>query len=71
VPSLIQLMIFRMGRTSVRLELDDRSRDHSYYAEKGWLDSDYWYPTRLGVVKRAAGVLFDRIGARMSRARAA
>ncbi len=33
--------------------LDDRSIDYRYYAEKGWFESDYFYPTRLGPLKKA------------------
>jgi multimeric flavodoxin WrbA len=69
VPTWLQLMIFRMGRTKIRLELDDSSRDYAYYAGKGWLESDYYYPTRLGVLKRGAGKLFDRMSASMTAAR--
>jgi multimeric flavodoxin WrbA len=58
-PTLFKLMIFRMSRTSIGQMLDDSSRDYRYYAEKGWLESDYYYPTRLGVFQRAAGHLFD------------
>ena len=69
VPTLFKLMGFRMGRTSMRLELDDTSYDYRYYKEKGWFESDYLYPTRLGVLKKAAGSLFDSIQARMTRNR--
>jgi multimeric flavodoxin WrbA len=69
VPTLIKLMIFRMARTSIRLELDDSSRDYAYYADKGWFESDYFYSTRLGVLKTGAGKLFDSISARTTRAR--
>jgi multimeric flavodoxin WrbA len=69
VPTLIQLMFFRLGRTKMRLELDDSFRDYTYYADKGWFESDYYYPTRLGVLKKGAGKLFDAISARMTRAR--
>ncbi len=41
--------------------LDDRSIDYRYYAEKGWFASDYFYPTRLGLLKRLAGFLFDTL----------
>ncbi len=70
VPGLFQLLIFRLGRTSIRTELDDRSRDYRYYQEKGWFESDYWYPTRLGPAKRLLGGLVDTVGARSSKARA-
>jgi multimeric flavodoxin WrbA len=59
VPSLYKLMMFRMSRTSIKTMLDDRSRDYRYYAEKGWLESDYFYPTRLNPLKKLAGNLFD------------
>ena len=69
VPTLFKLMVFRMGRTSMALELDDRSYDYRYYKDKGWFASDYFYPTRLGVMKKAAGSLFDSIGTRMTKNR--
>jgi multimeric flavodoxin WrbA len=69
VPSLFMLMGFRMGRTSIRLELDNSSRDYTYYAEKGWFESDYFYPTRLGPLRKGAGKLFDLMQARTTRAR--
>jgi multimeric flavodoxin WrbA len=69
-PSMFQLMVFRMARTSIKLELADDRRDHAYYREHGWFDSDYYYPTKLGPLKRAAGAAFDRIAARSSKARA-
>lgn len=58
-PSLVQLMFFRMGRTTIRQMLDERSRDFCYYQEQGWLTADYYYPTRLGLLKQAAGSFFD------------
>ena len=61
VPSWFMLMGFRMGRSSIKEKLDNRSRDYTYYEEKGWLESDYFYPTRLGPLKKAAGLLFDRM----------
>jgi multimeric flavodoxin WrbA len=60
-PSMLWLMAFRMGRTSMFQLLDDSSRDFRYYAEKGWFESDYYYPTRLGILKKAAGKLFDKM----------
>ncbi len=59
VPSLFQLMIFRMSRTSIRLLPDKTYRDYTYYRDKGWFKSDYFYPVRLNVFKKAAGSLFD------------
>jgi multimeric flavodoxin WrbA len=68
-PPLFMLMGFRMGRTSMRLELDERSYDYRYYNDKGWFESDYFYPTRLGILKKTAGSLFDSIQTRTTRNR--
>jgi multimeric flavodoxin WrbA len=68
-PTLMKLMIFRMGRTNVKVGLDDRFRDYTYYTGKGWLESDYFYPTRLGLLMKGAGRLFDSVFTRMARAR--
>ena len=69
-PTVMQLLGFRMARTSIRLELPAERPDHTYYRDRGWFDSDYYYPTRLGPLKQAAGAAFDRIAARSSKARA-
>jgi len=69
VPTWIQLAIFRLGRTKMRLELDEGYRDYTYYADKGWFESDFYYPTRLGLLKKGAGKLFDWMSASMSQAR--
>jgi hypothetical protein len=66
---LVMLMAFRMGRTSMKLELDERSFDYRYYRDRGWLESDYFYPTRLGVTKKVAGRLFESVQARATRKR--
>jgi multimeric flavodoxin WrbA len=68
-PTLLKLMLFRMSRTSMRLELDESFRDYTYYIEQGWFESDYYYPTRLGALKQGAGKLFDWLSARLARAR--
>ena len=68
-PSLMDLMFFRMGRTKVRLELDDSACDYAYYKDKGWFDSDFYYPVHLGVLKQGAGKLFDTLFARTTQAR--
>ena len=69
VPTLIKLMIFRIGRTKIRLELDDKFRDYTYYTDKGWMESDYFYPTRLGPLMKGAGMLFDSLAVSMTKAR--
>ncbi len=61
VPTLLKLMVFRMARTSIGIMLDDNSLDYRYYKENGWFESDYYYPTNLGALKKAAGSFFDSI----------
>ena len=62
-PSIFQLMAFRMSRTSMKLTLGEDNRDYRYYRDHGWFDSDYYYPTRVGPLKRAVGATFDRMAA--------
>jgi multimeric flavodoxin WrbA len=68
-PMLLKLMAFRMARTSIRLMLDDSSRDYTYYKDQGWFESDYYYPARLNVLQKGTGSLFDSIAAGMARRR--
>jgi hypothetical protein len=59
-PTWLQLLGFRMSRTMIMQGHVDTA-DHQYYADKGWFTSDYYYPTRLGVLKQAVGILADRM----------
>lgn len=68
-PSLLMLAIFRTFRCMIRQASDDTTPDYRYYAEKGWFESDYYYPTRLGVLGKGAGKLLDWMSARMTKAR--
>ncbi len=63
-PSFYRLLMFRMARASVVL-LGRDLYDYSYYKEKGWLESDYYYATRLGPVKKLAGRFFEFMGYRL------
>jgi multimeric flavodoxin WrbA len=58
-PSITQLMIFRMSRTSIRLLLNDSWKDYIYYKQKGWFESNYFYNTQLSLFKKLLGKLFD------------
>jgi multimeric flavodoxin WrbA len=69
VPTLVDLAFFRMARTKMRLVLDDGFRDYTYYRDKGWFESDFYYPTRLGPLKKGAGRLFDSMFASTTKAR--
>jgi multimeric flavodoxin WrbA len=65
VPSLNQLMFFRVGRTMIKRLADPTTLDYKYYADQGWLESDYYYPTRLGALKKVAGHVMDLVAAVM------
>jgi multimeric flavodoxin WrbA len=68
-PAWLKLMIFRMSRTAARLELDESFRDYTYYRDQGWFTSDYFYPVRLGPLKKGAGKVLDAFAARSSKGR--
>jgi multimeric flavodoxin WrbA len=65
-PSLFELMIFRMGRTSRKVMLDESFRDYTYNRENGWFESDYYYPVRLNPFKQVAGKLFDMLAVQIA-----
>jgi len=64
-PSLFKLFIFRMARTGMGQSLDESAIDYRYYREKGWFESDYYYPTRLSPLKKFAGSIFDWLARRI------
>jgi multimeric flavodoxin WrbA len=66
VPTLFKLWVFRASRTSIGM-LGETYRDYTYYRDKGWLESDYFYPVRLNVFKKAAGALFDYTASRSAK----
>jgi len=68
-PSLLKLIIFRMSRTSAKLMLDENYRDYAYYKEKGWFESDYYYPVKLSLFKKLVGRFFDMMATRSTRSR--
>jgi NAD(P)H-dependent FMN reductase len=61
VPSLFRLMLFRFGRMGVQ-HSNVRNYDYYYYKDKGWFESDYYYETSLGPIKKLFGYLFDFLG---------
>lgn len=61
VPTIFQLMLFRIGRSTINQLANPDDIDYRYYADKGWLKSDYYYPARLNALKRAVGMFFDKI----------
>jgi len=69
IPTLLKLMVFRTARTTIRLMLNETARDYRYYRDKGWFESDYYYPVRLNPLKRVTGALFDFATARKAKHR--
>jgi multimeric flavodoxin WrbA len=67
VPSLIELLAFRWGRTSMRLMLDESFRDYAHFKSCGWFASAYYYPTRLNPFKKLAGKLVEAVVSRKIR----
>jgi multimeric flavodoxin WrbA len=67
VPTILKLFAFRAARSSMRVMLDESSRDYTYYRGKGWFESSYYYPTRLNVLKSSAGAMIDYISSRKAR----
>lgn len=65
-PTLLKVCAFRAARTSMRVMLDERSRDFTFYRDRGWFASDYYYPSRIGFVAKVAGALVDSFTARMA-----
>jgi multimeric flavodoxin WrbA len=58
-PTYFKLMIFRMARTSIKLMLDEKWRDYAFYKNRGWFESDYYYPTQLNPIKILTGKFCD------------
>lgn len=64
-PSIGRLMIFRITRTNIKLSLNDENYDYRYFKEKGWFESNYYYNTSLGPIKKIIGHLIDFLGRNM------
>jgi multimeric flavodoxin WrbA len=66
-PTWLSLMVFRISRNAIGQIRDDNHRDYRYFTEKGWLTSDYYYPTHLGPLKKVAGKLVDSLAPTLQR----
>lgn len=60
-PSIFELAIFRMSRSTMKKMLNENYRDYTYYTQMGWFESDYYYPQKLNFFKKLLGNLFDLI----------
>jgi len=58
-PSLFSLVIFRVSRTSMHRMLSNSSCDFQYFNSNNWFSSDYYYPVKLGFLKKAIGRMAD------------
>lgn len=58
-PSLQRVMFFRLTRTAHKYS-PKRERDYEYFKNNGWLDSLYFYETKLSWYKRILGALIDK-----------
>jgi multimeric flavodoxin WrbA len=65
-PSFFRLMMFRISRPLIK-SAGEKFRDYHYYKEKGWFESDYYYATSMGLLKRLAGYMFDFLGQRLAK----
>ncbi|KAF1086198.1 2-amino-4-deoxychorismate dehydrogenase [Sporotomaculum syntrophicum] len=54
IPSLKEVVIFRSVRAVHSIEAG-LARDYRYYKEQGWLEADYFYPTRISWYKQIIG----------------
>jgi len=67
IPSIMQVFLFRAQRTGIRESAGALPADKAYFSEKGWFESPYYYPVRIGLAGRAAGSLADMLIGRQSR----
>ena len=61
IPGLFDLIIFRITRTTVEVKLDPSYRDYQYYRDKGWFNSDFYYPARINVLKKTLASIAEYI----------
>lgn len=66
VPSFFRIMLFRMGRSGIQ-HASVRYFDYYYFKDKGCFESDYYYDTTLGPIKKLAGHLFDFLGCKIAK----
>lgn len=60
-PSFKEVLMFRMVR-SVHAKAAGFPKDHEYYRDQGWFESEYYCPAKLGWAKRLVGKWADKQG---------
>ncbi len=68
-PSLLELFIFRMSRSSIKTMLNENYRDYEYFKKNGWFDSDFYYPVRINIIDKMFGDIFDKISVKIAKNR--
>lgn len=64
-PKWFNFFVFRMARSHHKHAGDD-NKDFNYYKEKGWFESDYFYPVKLGMARKIIGKVLDALSKRMA-----
>jgi hypothetical protein len=64
-PTIFKLMIFRMTRSFMKFSEEATPVDRKCFQDQGWSDSEYFYPVRLGLLKKVLGKLFDKMAIKM------
>jgi len=65
-PSWFMLAIFRLSRSSHAAVPNEESCDYRYFRDKGWFESEYYYPVRLSVFRRWFGAALDRFATKQA-----
>ncbi len=68
-PSLLELFIFRMSRSSIKTMLDENYRDYVYFKKNGWFDSEFYYPVKINMLEKMFGDIFDKISVKIAKNR--
>ena len=65
VPSIKDVLIFRMVR-STHSKSAGFLKDHEFYRDQGWLESEYYYETKLNPIKKLVGAWADWQGQKIA-----
>jgi NAD(P)H-dependent FMN reductase len=66
-PGLLDLIIFRLNRSSKPYIKEYNPRDFDYFQEKGWLKAPYYYQTKLNPMLVLVGAIMDKLGKKMGK----
>jgi len=64
-PKWFSFFVFRSARTFYKYA-GENNKDLNYYKDNGWLESDYYYPVKLGISRKVFGKLLDIFNKRMA-----